>query len=584
MDRNEIIDKCESYLKLEEHPDFRSEVARLLKGKSFDELNDRFYRDLEFGTGGLRGVIGGGFNRMNPFVVRRATYGLARYVIKNTEQNIRAAVIAYDSRRFSRLFAGEAARVFASQGIITYLFSGPRPTPVLSYAVRRLQAVTGIVVTASHNPPEYNGYKVYWSDGGQVVPPHDEGIIKEVLSVKGSMDILSEDEFIKKNMIRIIDKEIDDPYCEMVKSQILRRGLIKSEGKKVKIVYTPLHGTGAPLIERITAELGLSITTVPEQREPDENFPTVKSPNPEESSALKMALDLGERIKADLVMGTDPDSDRLGIAVPGESGFYIVTGNQLGALLADYIFMTRKEFGRMPSKPAFVKTIVTTEMQRKISESYGVRCFDVLTGFKYIADLIREFESVSDGYTYIFGGEESYGYLSTTEVRDKDAVSAAVLAIEMALYYRSKKKTILERLFELYGQYGWYKEIQISKSFKGEKGLHLMDALMEKLRTAPPKEMAGKKVIAVKDFLKGLVVDPETGKSGKSLDLPPSNVLQFILNQGNQVSVRPSGTEPKIKFYISVCTPPGLSEFDGMKIVNLEIDALKKEIESLFND
>ncbi len=581
MNRLEIQEKARNYLRRENNPDFRQEIERLLSTDDMNELSDRFYRDLEFGTGGLRGVIGGGYNRMNPFVVRRATQGLATYVLKNSAVKEKSAVIAYDSRNFSSLFAKEAALVFAANGIKAFVFSTIHPTPILSYAVRSLRASVGIVVTASHNPPEYNGYKVYWSDGGQVIAPHDTGIISEVLKVTDEIRTMPETEAVRNGLLEYIDREIDDPYTAMVKGQIKRPELVRKFGKDLRVVYTPLHGTGTIFIERILSEIGIQVVTVPEQREPDGNFPTVKYPNPEEGEALRLALDLGRKIKADLVMGTDPDADRLGIAVPNGEDFVLITGNQLGALLADYIFSTLEENGKLPEKPAFVKTIVTSEFQRKIAESYGVACFDVLTGFKYIAGMIREFEE-SSGYSYIFGGEESYGYLTTTEVRDKDAVSAAVLTAEMTLYLRSKGKSVLDRLHELHFKHGWYRETLVSKGFKGERGLSLMKSLMDGLRASPPRTFGGVSVVSVKDYSDGTTLNLRTGSKTKNISLPSSNVLQFILENESVVSVRPSGTEPKVKFYISCKTGIGLSANEADRVLAAQTEKLLSDIESFF--
>ncbi|GAB1483748.1 hypothetical protein MASR2M78_25640 [Treponema sp.] len=397
MDQNALRKRAADYIEKEANVLFKAEVQELLAKEDFKELEDRFYRDLEFGTGGLRGVIGGGYNRMNSYVVKRATQGLATYLLKALEEKTKAgkklsAVIAYDSRRYSPEFAESAALVLAGNGIKTYLFSALRPTPELSFAIRYLGCDTGIVVTASHNPPNYNGYKAYWGDGAQVIEPHDVGIIDEVGRVQ-NISVLSREEALKKELLVIIDKEIDVPYAEMVRSRLFRPELIKAKAKDVKIVYTPLHGTGAMHVEGVMGSLGLQVLTVPEQREPDGDFPTVSFPNPEEAAALKMALELGAKEGADVVMATDPDADRLGIAVPdgkkdaqGRPSFALVTGNQLGSLLADYIFLSLVEAGKLPKKPAMINSIVTTGMQKKIAASYGAECFECLTGFKWIAE------------------------------------------------------------------------------------------------------------------------------------------------------------------------------------------------------
>ena len=468
MDKKAIEKAARTYLDRETHPYFREDLKRILDKGDWEELEDRFYRDLAFGTGGLRGVIGGGDNRLNPFNIRRATQGLANYV-KAQSRNPPKAVIAYDSRNFSDLFAKEAALVLGGNGIKTYLFTSPRPTPELSYALRKLGADVGIVVTASHNPPEYNGYKVYWSDGGQLVPPHDGGVIAEVRKVTDAIETLEEEQALAEGWLEMIDGKIDDSYIEMIHRYLRRPALAREMGGELKVVYTPLHGAGTLLVERLLGEMGLAVLTVPEQREPDGSFPTVDYPNPEEPQALKMAVDLARKEGARLVIGTDPDVDRIGIAVSRPDGeFVFLSGNQLGALLGDYIFHTMREAGIMPEKPRMVKTIVTTEMQALIAEKYGVRWYDVLTGFKYIGEKIREFEKT--GETYVFGGEESYGFLVCPEVRDKDAVSAAAVTAEMVLYYLSQGKTLLDRLEELWAEVGYFEELLISKTFKGIKG------------------------------------------------------------------------------------------------------------------
>jgi phosphoglucomutase len=456
--------------------------------------------------------------------------------------------VAYDSRRYSAQFAEMTARVFAANGIKAYLFSALRPTPELSFAIRRLGADTGIVVTASHNPPKYNGYKAYWNDGSQVTPPHDEGIIRMVEAVK-EVKSISRGEALTRGLLAVIDSEIDEPYVAMVKSKLLRPALIKEMASKAKIVYTPLHGTGALHFERVMKDLGLAVVTVPEQREPDGAFPTVAFPNPEESAALKLALELGAQVKADVVMATDPDADRLGIAVPDEEGkFVLVTGNQLGALHADYILLTRKELGLMPPRPATVKTIVTTDLQARIAEKYGARCFECLTGFKWIADLMRRFER--DGWDYVYGTEESYGHLIEVEVRDKDGISAAALTAEMTLYWRSKGRSLLDCLEELYLEHGYYEEKSVNKYFEGPTGMDVMKLIMEGYRKDQPAALGGIKVARVRDVKAGLEWPAGKPDAATKVDLPSSDVIQWLLEDGTKVTVRPSGTEPKIKYYV----------------------------------
>ncbi len=548
MDRETIKSRAREYITQEKDPQFRAEVEALIAAEDWKELEDRFYRDLEFGTGGLRGVIGGGYNRMNNLVVGRATQGLCDYLKEAFPGKSLSACIAYDSRHYSDTFAEITACVFAANGIKAYLFSSLRPTPELSFAIRHLKADTGIVVTASHNPPKYNGYKAYWNDGSQVTPPHDELIIKRVEAVK-NVKLMSTAEAHKAGLLEIIDSEVDEAYVAMVKSKLLRPSLIKEMAGRAKIVYTPLHGTGALHFERVMKDLGLEVVTVPEQRKPDGSFPTVAFPNPEEAAALKLALELGAREKADVVMATDPDADRLGIAVPdAQGGFRLITGNQLGALHADYILLTRTELALMPPRPATVKTIVTTDLQARIAEKYGASCFECLTGFKWIADLMRRFER--EGYDFVYGTEESYGHLVELEVRDKDGISAAALTAEMTLYWRSKGKSLLDRLEELYLEHGYYEERSVNKYFEGPSGMDVMKGIMEGYRANQPESLGGLKVARIRDIKTGL--EWPAGRRGEAVnvDLPSSDVIQWILEDGTKVTVRPSGTEPKIKYYV----------------------------------
>ncbi|MDR3131384.1 MAG: phospho-sugar mutase [Treponema sp.] len=591
MDKNAIIERAKEYIAREQDEGFRKEVESLLSREDWKELEDRFYRNLEFGTGGLRGVIGGGYNRMNTLVVKSATQGLAAYVRKAFPDRAQAgtlkAVIAYDSRHYSAEFAEAAALILAANGIKTYLFSSLRPTPELSYAIRQLGCDTGIVVTASHNPPQYNGYKAYWNDGSQVIAPHDQGIIDEVNAVADIKEI-ARDAAIAQGLLEIIDSRIDEPYQAMVRSRLFRPDLIKAKAGEVKIVYTPLHGTGAMHVEGVLGSLGLKVITVPEQREGNGDFPTVSFPNPEEAAALEMAVKLGKETRADVVMATDPDADRLGIAVPaaGSSGeFTLLTGNQLGSLLADYIFLSLKETGKMPAKPAMVNSIVTTGMQKRISASYGAECFECLTGFKWIADIWRRSETEGQGYTIVYGTEESYGYLVEPEVRDKDGVSAAAMTAEMTLYWRSKGKSLLNRLEELYGICGYWQELGISKYFQGPQGPAIMKGIMDEYRKNPPKTLGGIKVEKVRDILESVWKYPSDAGRTEAVDLPKSDVLQFFLEDGTVVSARPSGTEPKIKFYASCCAEAGNGGIEAAKKETArKLEAIKKEIRAVIGD
>ncbi|MDR1566928.1 MAG: phospho-sugar mutase [Treponema sp.] len=576
MDKDAVIARAKDYIAKEKDPGFRAEVEKLLAAGDVKELEDRFYRNLEFGTGGLRGVIGGGYNRMNTLVVKSATQGLAAYLIKAFPEKARAgklsAVIAFDSRHYSAEFAGAAALIFAANGIKTWLFSGMRPTPELSFAIRRLGCDTGIVVTASHNPPQYNGYKAYWNDGAQIIAPHDKGIINEVNAVTEIKE-MGKNEALAEKLLVIIDREIDEPYQDMVKSRLFRPELIRERAGDVKIVYTPLHGTGAFHVEAVLGSLGLRVITVPEQREGDGGFPTVAFPNPEEAAALDMAIRLGKQEKADVIMATDPDADRFGSAVnDGKGNFTLITGNQMGGLLADYIFLSLKESGKMPPNPAMVNTIVTTGMQKRVAELYGARCFECLTGFKWIAAIMAQCETGKPA-SIVFGTEESYGYLVENEVRDKDGISAAAMTAEMTLYWRSKGKSLLDRLNELYEKCGYWEEMGISKYFQGPQGPSIMQGIMDEYRKNHPKTLGGIEVVRVRDI--------KNGADG----LPPSDVLQFYLKDGTVVSARPSGTEPKIKFYASCCTEAGPGGLAAARAeAGRKLEAIKKDIQKVLGD
>ncbi|MDR0527709.1 MAG: phospho-sugar mutase [Spirochaetaceae bacterium] len=574
MDKNEILAKAREYIAKEKETRFREDVEALLAKEDFKELEDRFFKRLEFGTGGLRGIIGGGDNRMNTLVVQSATQGLANYVIKTSPEKASggalSAVIAYDSRHYSREFAEGAALVLAANGIKTYLFSGMRPTPELSFAIRELKADTGIVVTASHNPPKYNGYKAYWNDGSQVIEPHDTGIIDEVQSVK-EIKQMTKETALERGLLKIIDKEIDEKYHDMVRSRLFRPALIKEKAKDVKIVYTPLHGTGAMHVEAVLGSIGLSVLTVPEQREGNGDFPTVDFPNPEEPAALKMAIELGRKSGASVVMATDPDADRFGVAVPQNGDFVLISGNEMGSLLLDYICLSLKELGKMPKNPAFVNSIVTTGMQERVGALYGVKRLECLTGFKWIADLMRQSDEGKIPEKIIYGTEESYGYLIENEVRDKDGVSAAALTAEMTLYWRSKGKTLIDRLNELWKECGFWMETGISKYFEGPAGQSVMAGILDEFRKNPPRTLGGTAVKNVRDVLcaKGL---------------PKSDVLQFYLADGTLVSARPSGTEPKIKFYVSGFENVGKDGVQAAKSVcEKKLGAIKSELQKVLD-
>lgn len=558
MTKDEILQKAAEYIAEEKDARFRTEVESLVKNEDYKELEDRFYQTLEFGTGGLRGIMGGGTNRMNTLEINRATQGLANYVIKANPEKAKkgtlSAVIAYDSRNNSDIFAEAAACIFAANGIKAYLFTGLRPTPELSFAIRELKADTGVVITASHNPREYNGYKAYWSDGAQVIEPHDVGIIEEVNKVT-DVKTISKADAINAGSLVLIDKEIDEKYWEMCKAQLFRPELIKEYAKNVSIVYTPLHGTGAMHVEKVLGDLGLSVTTVPEQRNPDGNFPTVPKPNPEEKAALEMAVALGKKENADCVMATDPDADRFGTAFPDKNGnFVLLSGNQMGALLMEYVLLSRKEQNTLPSDAFVVRSIVTSPFGDEICKKYGVKMIECLTGFKWIAAVEAQIEAAKTG-TYVFGLEESYGYKVETEVMDKDGVSAAALCAEMTMYWRSHGQSLLEHLDTMYKEYGYFEDRAISKNFPGMEGVSVMKGIMTKLRTEGLKSLGGKKVTQIRDIQTSTAYNPENPSEKSVIDLPKSNVLQFFLEGGTIVSARPSGTEPKIKFYINTKTP-----------------------------
>lgn len=581
MEEKEILERAARYIAEEKDESFRREVEDLVEKKDMAELEDRFYQSLEFGTGGLRGVMGGGTNRMNTLNISKATQGLANYIIKTFPQEAKAgtlsACVAYDSRNNHEKFSDITARVFAANGIKAYLFTSMRPTPELSFAIRTLGCKTGVVVTASHNPPQYNGYKAYWEDGAQVVEPHDKGIIDEVNAVTEAK-LISKEEAVREGKIVLIDKEIDSKFQAMIQSNLYRPQLIKEKAGSVKVVYTPLHGTGAMHVEKVLGDLGLNVITVPEQREGDGNFPTVEKPNPEEAPALKMAVELAKKEKADVVMATDPDADRFGTAFPGKDGNYVlVSGNQMGALLADYVLLSKKEFSRMPEKPVLIRSIVTSPFVDSIAQSYGVAVKECLTGFKWIAYDEGQMEKDGSGQ-YVFGLEESYGYLVETEVRDKDGISAAAMCAEMTLYWASKGKSLLERLNDLYKEYGLFEDRAISKYFPGVQGPKIMGGIMTKLRTEGLSSLGGKKVVRIRDIQQQSSFDPSNPAQKETLPWPKSNVLQFILEGGTIVSARPSGTEPKIKFYINSTVPVKAKTDEALEAARKEADTLCNSI------
>lgn len=512
-----------------------------------DELNESFYRNLEFGTGGLRGIMGVGTNRMNKYTVAMATQGLANYVKKAFvgEKELRAA-ISHDSRNHSREYALITARVLAANGFHVIMVKELRPTPVLSFMVRHYKCQTGVMLTASHNPKEYNGYKAYWNDGAQLVPPHDKAVIDEVLNIKHLSDVKMQD---NDRGIEFVGEELDRVYLDRIIGNSLHPELIKKHND-IKIVYTPLHGTGITLIPHVLGELGFTnVNVVEEQATPDGNFPTTPSPNPEETAAMKMAVDLGRKINADVVFASDPDADRVGMAVRMPDGDWrLLNGNQTLSVLVYYLCRQWKEKALLTGNEYIVKTIVTSELPRIIAESFGVKSYDTLTGFKWICAKIRELEGVE---TYIGGGEESYGYMVGDFVRDKDAVAACSMIAEIAAWAEEQGMTFFDVLVDIYKRYGFFKEAQVSVVRKGKSGAAEIEAMMKNYRENPPKELAGSRVIRLDDVQTGLSTDLTTGTT-RRIDQPKSNVLQFFTEDGSKVTVRPSGTEPKIKFYFSV--------------------------------
>ena len=550
------MDYKEVYEQWIANPYFDEATKEELKSIAEDEneIKERFYMDLEFGTAGLRGIIGAGTNRMNIYVVRRATQGLANYIAK-VDKKSQGVAIAYDSRHMSPEFAQEAALCLAANGIKAYIFETLRPTPELSFAVRHLGCVAGINVTASHNPPEYNGYKVYWEDGAQITPPHDSGIMGEVKAISdwNTVKTMDKAEAEKAGLFEVIGKEVDDAYMAELKKQVIHMDAIQAEGKNLKIVYTPLHGNGNIPARRILKELGFeNVYVVKEQELPDGDFTTVSYPNPEAAEAFELGLKLAKEVDADLVLATDPDADRLGVRVKDKNGeYHDLTGNMSGCLLANYEISQRKAVnGSLPEDGALIKTIVTTNLADAIAKGYGVKLIEVLTGFKFIGQQILGFEKSGKG-SYLFGFEESYGCLIGTYARDKDAIVATMALCEAAAYYKTQGKTLWDAMIEMYEQFGYYKDDIKAVTMKGIEGLQKIQDIMNSLRQNPPAEFAGHKVVAVRDYKADTIKNLETGEVTPT-GLPNSNVLYYELTNDAWVCVRPSGTEPKVKFYYGV--------------------------------
>lgn len=571
----DYLEKYEFWLTSEAFDDKTKEELEAIRGNE-KEIKERFYKDLEFGTGGLRGIIGAGTNRMNRYTVGKATQGLASYILKNNPDGAEMGVaIAYDSRNMSPEFAENAALVLNANGIKAYIFDELRPTPELSYAVRTLGCTAGIVVTASHNPPEYNGYKVYWADGAQVVAPRDRGIIEEVNAITdfSRVKTMDKEEAVKAGLFNVIGSAIDDGFVKAIMEQAVRPEEVK-RAEDMVIVYTPLHGTGNKPVRRVLKEAGFkNVFVVPEQELPDKNFSTVGYPNPEDPKAFTLAIELAKKKNADIIVGTDPDADRIGVVIKDNDGGYsVMTGNMTGALLTEYVLSGRKEKGRLPSDAAVIKTIVTTEMVRAISENYGAELLEVLTGFKFIGEKIKQFEE-DHSKTFVFGFEESYGCLAGTYARDKDAVGAAMLVCEMAAYYKNRGMTLYDALNELYRKYGVYREGVKSVTLKGIDGAEQIQKIMAYLRSNTPKEFAGYRTVWKKDYKTKEFVNMVTGEKAES-SLPVSDVLYYNLEDGAWLCVRPSGTEPKIKFYMGV-------KGDSLKEAEAKVSDMEKAVDEL---
>ncbi len=548
------------YMKIYEQwladPYFDEDTKNELRAIADDEneIKERFYMDLEFGTAGLRGIIGAGINRMNIYTVRRATQGLANYIKKQGGEE-KGVAIAFDSRRMSPEFAMEAAMTLAANGIKAYKFESLRPTPELSFAVRELGCIAGINITASHNPPEYNGYKVYWEDGAQFTPPHDKGVLEEVLAIEdlSTVKTTSEEEALRSGKFQVIGKEIDDKYIENVKAQVVNQDAIDRMQKDITIIYTPLHGTGNIPARRVMKELGFeNVYVVPEQELPDGNFPTVSYPNPEAEEAFTLGLKLAKEKNADLVLATDPDADRLGVYVKdAKTGeYHPLTGNMSGSLLCDYVLGQKQAKGQIPADGQVIKSIVTTNLVNAVAEHYGCELVEVLTGFKYIGQQILKEEQTGKG-TYMFGMEESYGCLIGTYARDKDAISATAALCEAAAYYKEKGMTLWDAMVAMYEKYGYYKDTVKSIGLKGIEGLAKIQEIMENFRQEPPKTLGDYTVTAARDYKAGTIMDMASG-AVRPTGLPSANVLYYEMNDGAWLCVRPSGTEPKIKFYYGV--------------------------------
>ena len=547
----------EEYERWLSSPDFDEETKKELEEIKNDEkeIEDRFYKELEFGTAGLRGVIGAGTNRMNKYTVGKATQGLANYILEQGTQE-KGVAISYDSRKMSKEFSLQTALILNANGIKTYLFENLRPVPELSFAVRELKCTAGIMITASHNPPKYNGYKVYWDDGSQIVAPRDKDIIDRVRNVKEYSEIkeISKEEAIEKGLFNIVGTEMDDKYINTLKKLILNPEIVKEQGKKLKVVYTPLHGTGNTVAERLLKEIGIeNLYVVPEQKDPDGNFPTVDYPNPEDKKAFKLALGLSKKVDADVVLATDPDADRLGIyAKDSKTGEYMTyTGNMSALLIAEYRISQMKEKGILPANGMMITTVVSSNLTKAIAKEYNLKLYEVLTGFKNIGAIMKKEEEKADGHKYVFGFEESYGCLIGDYARDKDGIAAVMALCEAACYYQSKNETLWDQMINIYEKYGYYRETQVAIVLEGAEGAQKIQEMMSNMRNTPIEKIGDYKVLTFKDIDRDYVKNMITGEETKT-GLPKSNVLYYELEDNNWCCVRPSGTEPKIKLYMGV--------------------------------
>ena len=571
------MDYMEEYKKWCESPEFDEETKKELLAIKNDEkeIEDRFYKELEFGTAGLRGIIGAGTNRMNKYTVGKATQGLANYILEQGTQE-KGVAISYDSRRMSKEFALQTALILCANGIKAYLFENLRPVPELSFSVRNLGCTAGVMITASHNPPKYNGYKVYWDDGSQIVSPRDKEIISKVREVEKYSEIreITKEEAEQKGLLKIVGTEMDDKYLDVLKSLVLNPDIMKEEGKELKVVYTPLHGTGNTIAERLLTELGMkNVYVVPEQKDPDGNFPTVDYPNPEEKKAFKLALELAEKVGADVVLATDPDADRLGIfAKDAKTGKYMeYTGNMSALLIAEYRISQMKEKEILPKNGIFITTIVSSDLAKAIAKYYNLECIEVLTGFKNIGAVMKKAEENQDK-KYVFGFEESYGCLIGDYARDKDGISAVMALCEAACYYKSKGKTLWDAMEDIYKKYGYYKEAQVSIYREGASGAQEIKDMMTKMRNTDIEKIGDYKVLTFKDVEQDIVKNMITGEVGKT-GLPKSNVLYYELEDNSWCCIRPSGTEPKIKLYMGI---KGTTEDDA-------VNRLEKLKEAMLN-